>query len=355
VCVAHYKKIRFFRFIRFDSFVVSFHLHFFAARWASSASVLQHKDTRITQRQQQQQATMTAITPEDSTIDINGAEICLHTWNASLESPKAVVLIFHGFAAHGLYPTVRYAAQLLATSDYLVVAPDLPGHGASGGIRGYIPSAASLLDAGGDIANHVQEQYLNKTTSKKLFLLGSSMGGAISLGVAQKLLNQVKDNTTPPLAGVVLLAPMLMLSVGSAARSLLAGLAMLPVINTLPIIPSSSTSLGKQYRDPEKCKECEDDTLSISGNLRVASASACVEMAAYVQSQFENVQVPFLLLVADEDVVVQNQGSLNLMEHAPSKDKKILRYPALHGLLCEPQPLCNDIQNDIIQWINARV
>jgi alpha-beta hydrolase superfamily lysophospholipase len=296
---------------------------------------------------------MTGSTPEDSINDIKGTEICLHTWNASLDSPKALVLIFHGFAAHGLYPTVRYAAQLLATSDYIVVAPDLPGHGASGGIRGYIPSAASLLDAGVDIANHVQEQYLDKTTSKKLFLLGSSMGGAISLGVAQKL-NQDKDHTTP-LAGVVLLAPMLMLSVGSAARSLLAGLAMLPVINTLPIIPSSSTSLDKQYRDPEKRKECENDTLSISGNLRVASASSCVEMAAYVQSQFEKVQVPFLLLVADEDVVVQNQGSLNLMEQAPSKDKKILRYPALHGLLCEPQPLCNDIQNEIIHWINARV
>lgn len=292
---------------------------------------------------------MTA-TSEDSIIHIQGEEICLHTWNGSLESPKALVLIFHGFAAHGLYPTVRYAAELLATSDYLVVAPDLPGHGASGGLRGYIPSASSLLDVGVDIANHVKDQYLHKTTSQKLFLLGSSMGGAISLGVAQKIHT---DKT--PLAGVVLLAPMLMLRVGGAARSLLAGLAMLPVIHTLPIIPSSSTSLDQQYRDPEKRQECADDTLSISGNLRVASASSCVEMAAHIQSQFTNVQVPFLLLVADEDVVVQNQGSLHLLEQAPSKDKKMQRYPALHGLLCEPEPLCHDIQNEILEWMNARV
>ena len=76
----------------------------------------------------------------------------------------------------------------------------------------------------------------------------------------------------------------------------------------------------KSTRYPKKRKECLDDTLSISGNMRFASSSSCVKVTAYVQSQFTSVQVQ--------------------------------RYLALHGVLCTPQPLCNDIQtqNHRMDW-----
>ena len=286
--------------------------------------------------------------PQDTTVSIQGTKICLHTWNGDLkDKAKGLVLIFHGFAAHGMYPTVRYAAERLAEANYIIVAPDLPGHGLSEGLSGYIASAPSLLDAGVEIANHVKDQH---ASSLKLFLLGSSMGGTISLAVAQKMESSSKGT----IAGVVLLAPMLMLSVATPARYLLSGLALLPVVSTMALIPSNSTSSEQQYRDPEKRKECSDDKLSYSGNLRVGSASACVEMAAHIQAQFASIEVPFLLMVADEDVVVKNQGSFDLMKKSPSKDKTLKRYPALHGLLCEPQPLLGQVQTEMVDWMASR-
>lgn len=310
---------------------------------------------------------------EDCTISVQGTSCCLHTWNGDLQDKaKALVLIFHGFAggqllfvpnrqcvvwilltavnfpfpltAHGLYPTVRYAAERLAAANYIVVAPDLPGHGASEGLSGYIPSATTLLDVGVEIAQQVKNKH---SSTNKFFLLGSSMGGCISLAVAQKM-------EASAVSGVVLLAPMLMLSVGDPARYLLSGLAMLPVISTMALIPSNSTSSEQQYRDPEKRKECSEDSLSYSGNLRVGSASSCVELTAHIQSQFASIEVPFLLMIGDEDVVVKNQGSLDLMEQSPSKDKTMKRYPALHGLLCEPKPLVDQIQDEMVEWMDAR-
>ena len=294
-------------------------------------------------------------TAEDSTIQIPGQDsICLHTWNGSLEhsNPKGLVMIFHGFGAHGKYPTVRYAAERLAAANYIVVAPDMPGHGLSGGLKGYISSAPSFLQAGVDIALQIKEKYAAKCGGK-FFLLGSSMGGTISLAVAQKLAQQQPKGESA-ITGVILLAPMLMLSVGTPVRYLLSSLAMLPGISTMALIPSNSTSPGEQYRDPEKRKECVEDSLSVSGNMRVGSASACVEMAAHIQSQFASIAVPFLCMVADEDVVVKNQGSFDLMEQSPSQDKSMKRYAALHGLLCEPKPLVDTIQDDMVAWMDSR-
>lgn len=261
-------------------------------------------------------------------------------------------MIFHGFGAHGKYPTVRYAAEKLAAEKYIVVAPDMPGHGLSGGLKGYISSAPSFLQAGVDIAQQSKEKYAAKCGGK-FFLLGSSMGGTISLAVAQKMTNLAKEGEAA-LTGVVLLAPMLMLSVGTPVRYLLSSLALLPGISTMALIPSSSTSPDQQYRDAEKRKECADDTLSVSGNMRVGSASACVEMAAHIQSQFASIEVPFLCMVADEDVVVKNQGSFDLMEQSPSQDKTMKRYPALHGLLCEPKPLVDTVQNEMLEWMDSK-
>jgi hypothetical protein len=56
-----------------------------------------------------------------------------------------------------------------------------------------------------------------------------------------------------------------------------------------------------------------------------------------------------------EDCVVNNEGDFKLYEQSPSTtDKTMKRYAALHGLLCEPSPLVDTIQNDILEWIRAR-
>jgi len=168
------------------------------------------------------------------------------------------------------------------------------------------------------------------------------MGGAIALSVAEELGDKV--------AGAVLLAPMLSLDVAEPLKYVLKGLSF--VLPTFALIPSSATSSEAQYRDPKKRRECDEDELTVSGaNLRTASASACVEFTSIIRSKFADVICPFICLVADEDVVVNNDGALELMEKAQSKDKTVKHYAALHGLLCEPAPLIDKIHSDINTWL----
>ena len=168
------------------------------------------------------------------------------------------------------------------------------------------------------------------------------MGGAIALAVANKM-------EIGSVQGVVMLAPMLSLKVSSIERSALWWLSM--IAPSAPLIPSSATSPERQYRDPERRKECEMDTLTYRGNLRVLSAQTCVELSAQMSRLFEEVKVPFLCMIAEEDVVVDNSNVQELIEKSPSEDKTLKSYAALHGLLCEPAPLLGMIENDLIQWL----
>ena len=262
----------------------------------------------------------------------------VHKWTPKSRS-KGLAVVYHGFGAHSQYPTVRYASNLLAGSGFAVYALDLPGHGLSPGTRGFLTGSNDLIEDGVAILKHARS---DAGANLPLFLLGSSMGGAIALKVAEWA-------EPGSVSGVVMLAPMLSLKVSSIERTALSLLSY--IIPSSPLIPSSATSPDKQYRDPQKRAECEADELSYSGKLRVSSALTCVDLAIDISDSFHKVSVPFLCMVADEDVVVDNSKIDDLMEKSQSKDKMLKRYAALHGLLCEPVPLIDTIEKDLIEWM----
>lgn len=271
-------------------------------------------------------------------ISIRGIECFVHHWKAKAETPKALVVIFHGYATHGTYPTVRYAAEFLMEAGFTVVAIDFPGHGKSDGIRGYLECAEIVISDGVAMVQHAQSLY----PGLELFLVGSSMGGSIALSVANKT----------KVAGVVLLAPMLKLKVSAVERYFLSGLAF--VLPKVRLIPSSATDPEKQYRDPTKREECERDELACGGRLRPGTAKTLVDISCAIEEQIKSIKCPLLVMIADEDAVVNNEGSEELFQRCTSPDKMKKHYAALHGLLCEPLPLFDEIKSDILSWITER-
>lgn len=293
---------------------------------------------------------------------IRGTKCFIHQWGAKnrstadSSSPKALIVLYHGFLAHGAYPTVRYAAEFFAQAGYAVVAIDFPGHGQSEGMRGYLKSADDLVEDGIAMAQYAQSLYCgdknNGDKNLPLVLCGSSMGGAIALSVAHRLSQIQEEDIMPP---VILMAPMLKLNVSSLERTALQCLAF--VAPTAQLIPSSATDSSKQYRDETKRQECEDDPLLATPgtNLRVASALTCVDITLNISHAFDDITNPYLLLIADEDVVVKNEGSEEFHKKSASQDKTKMNYPALHGLLCEPSPLFDEIKKDILDWLDKRI
>lgn len=200
------------------------------------------------------------ILAETSTLLTRGMNCVLYKWSPPNKSQRirGVAVVYHGFGAHSLYPTVRYASSLLAENGLLVYGLDFPGHGASPGTPGLLTGVEDLIEDGVAVAIRALADSSTSGTDLPLFLVGSSMGGAIALAVANRISDTVK--------GVVMLAPMLSLSVGSTARKALSFLT--AVVPTLRLIPSSATNPEHQYRDADRRAECERNTLTYKGFLR---------------------------------------------------------------------------------------
>ena len=159
-------------------------------------------------------ADVPCLISETSTLNTRNIECALYKWNPpDNKKVKGVAVVYHGFGAHSLYPTVRYASSLLAESGLLVYGIDFPGHGASPGTRGLLTGVEDLIADGIAIAKHAKADSSKNIEGGDLplFLVGSSMGGAIALSVANKIPNTVQ--------GVVMLAPMLSLNVGYGMSS----------------------------------------------------------------------------------------------------------------------------------------
>jgi len=288
---------------------------------------------------------MSTGTDPKNFVSIRGTQCFFHKWEVA--NPKALVVLFHGIGAHGAYPTVRYAAEFLSEAGYSVVAFDFPGHGRSEGLKGYLKSAEDLVAYGVAMVEHATALY----SDLPLVLCGSSMGGAICLLVAHKL--QQGSESSDQMPRVILLAPMLKLNVSSLEHYGLQALNY--VAPTSQLIPRKKAS--GQYREAEKKNECENDPLcSPPGTaMRVGTALTCVDTALNVAEAFASIQNPYLLLIADEDVIVNNAGSETFHLTNASEDKTKFNYPALHGLLCEPSPLFDKIKTDILEWLRERV
>ena len=82
-----------------------------------------------------------------------GAGLYGHVWSPPAafgdgDAPRGVVVAFHGYGAHGGYPTVALMAEPLARAGFVVVTADMPGHGRSPGTPGLLDSAEMLLEHG---------------------------------------------------------------------------------------------------------------------------------------------------------------------------------------------------------------
>ncbi|MBA4286514.1 MAG: lysophospholipase [Xanthomonadaceae bacterium] len=274
---------------------------------------------------------------EGSFEGVNKTRIHFQTW-APAGAPKASVVIAHGLGEHG--GRYREVAEQLAGIGCVVHAIDHRGHGKSDGVRALVDKFANAvadLDTLVDRAKRLQP-------ARPLFLLGHSMGGALSLSYAIK--------HGKKLSGLILSGPAVVLDgappyLGPVAK-LLASI--VPKLGMFQVDPSLVS------RDPDEVAKYANDPLNAHGKIPVRTLAEIVRFVEIVPALLSAISVPTLLLHGSDDKLAGVSGSRMVHERISSTDKTLKVYDGLYHEIFNELPADRArVFKDLTDWLQPRL
>jgi lysophospholipase len=265
---------------------------------------------------------------------VGGVRIHYRAWTP--HRPRAGLLVVHGLGEH----SGRYAslAAELSRRGIAVFAPDLRGHGLSGGRRGHVRSFEDYLE---EVDAMRAEAVRALSGETPLLLMGHSLGGLVAIRFLQ-----TRPETV--FRGVVLSAPALGLArkVSAVERTLARVLdRLLPAVPLPNGIPPEDLS-----HDPAEVEAYRSDPLvhrwitpRLFTQMEDAMRAALAGAGAIAD--------PALVLVPEADRVVSPEAALDFCRRA---DLPARRLPG-----CFHEPLHEvrraEIAREVADWLEARI
>ena len=248
-----------------------------------------------------------------------GGDLYYRAWDAP--SPRAEVVISHGYAEHG--GRYDHVATSLTSAGLGVWAIDHRGHGQSEGPRGDIgtwDSVVADLDLLVDLA---------AASGRPVFLLGHSLGGAIAIAYA--LAHQDR------LTALSLSAPAIDLPAEILA------LAELPEIPALPLADGVSS-------DPLVVEAYKADPLVYQGPPPREVLAAMAGVGALVDRLGE-LTLPVQVMQGSADALIPPRALATVVAGVSSLDVVAHLWPGLfHEILNEPTG--GAVVAEVVSWVN---
>lgn len=274
------------------------------------------------------------ILPAGST----GAGARLHTtrWLPA-GSPKAVVLLAHGYAEHaGRY---AHVAKRLTDAGYAVYAIDHWGHGRSDGTPGFVPRFSAFTDGMAELLALVE---INHPGVPRL-LLGHSMGGLI----ATLFLIERQD----AFAAAALSGPAIVPGAPPSRFTVWISRFLSRFFPRLGVLALDANGVS---RDPAVVAAYLADPLVYTGKIGARLGKEFMDAMAAAQAGAHRITLPILLQHGEADSLAAADGSRYLFDHVASADKRLLIYPGLfHEIYNEPER--DAVLGDLIGWFDAHV
>jgi len=274
----------------------------------------------------------------DGSFDgISKTRIYFQTW-APNGAPKATVVIAHGLGEHGgRYAEV--AAQLVGLGC-VVHAIDHRGHGRSGGARVLVDKFANAVADMDTLIDRAKRQQ----PTRPLFLLGHSMGGALSLSYAIK--------HGKKLDGLILSGPAVALDGAPPLLALIAKLlaSFVPKLGMFQVDPSLVS------RDPAEVAKYADDPLNAHGKIPVRTLAEIIRFVEIVPALLPAIRVPTLVLHGSDDKLAGVAGSRMIHERISSSDKTLKVYDGLYHEIFNELPADRArVFKDLTDWLQPRL
>ncbi|MFA5912441.1 MAG: lysophospholipase [Burkholderiales bacterium] len=227
---------------------------------------------------------------EHSLAAADGTPLFVADWplDAAAATGKGVVLM-HGLGEH----SGRYAhvARFFNECGYSVRSYDHRGHGRSGGARGDVPDAETMVQD----AKLAIDDFARDFAAPPL-LLGHSMGGLFAAYYATRALS--------PLSGLILSSPALSIRLSGAQKLLLR------VLGALAPGLGIANGLDSNYLSHRRdVVEAYDGDPLVHAKISARLLRAMLAAAEYTQARASALDIRALLLVAGDDHLVDAGGS----------------------------------------------
>jgi acylglycerol lipase len=263
-------------------------------------------------------------------------KIYQQSWQPVDRPILAIVAIVHGYAEHS-NRYIHVATELVA-QGFAVHSFDLRGHGKSSGDRCFVNSFSDYLTDLDRFLTEIRQQY----PDRELFLLGHSLGGAISL-------RYVLDYQ-PDIRGLILSAPFL----GSRAEDVPAPVvAFVKLLSQfLPKLPSIRVDASQISSDPEIVQAYRTDPLVNTAKMPLRTLAEIFGNIHQIKQRQHTIALPLLIMHGTADGLAHVSHSERLSEGISSVDKTLKLYRGLyHEIFNESDR--SRVFTDLNEWLTA--
>ena len=271
---------------------------------------------------------------EASFEGVGDLKIFTRSWRPT-GTPRAVVVIVHGFNSHSGY--YLWVADQFVANGLAVYALDLRGRGKSDGERYYVQKFADYVD---DVATFVTMSKAQEP-GLPIFVLGHSAGGVVSCIYTLEHQAEISGLICESFAHEVP-AP-------DFALAVLKGLShVAPHAHVLKLNNEDFS------RDPKVVEAMNNDPLIAHEVQPTQTVAEMVRADERLKREFPLITLPVLILHGTLDKATKPSGSQRFYDLAGSTDKTLKLYEGhFHDLL-------NDfdkeiVMTDIQQWLDAHI
>ncbi len=264
----------------------------------------------------------------------DGIAIHARGWEPEGVTPEAVVCLVHGIGEHG----ARYGkvAEAFCKANMAFWAPDMRGHGLSGGKRGHLPSAESILS---DISQYL-DQAGQRYPGIPLILYGHSLGGILALYYGLKKGTGLK--------GVISASPGLRNSLENQPLKVAAAKILGFIFPSLAI--SSGLDGNAISRDRQEVSNYEADPL-VHDKMTLGFGKVMLGVNRFVLENSGTLGLPLLLLHGKKDTIAFPEGSDAVASSLGNRCKLVMWEEALHELHNEPEK--EEVFQTMTNWVQS--
>lgn len=272
-------------------------------------------------------------------VNADGQYLFCRYWEPS-GTPKALIFVSHGAGEHcGRYDEL---AQMLKRLDMLVFAHDHVGHGQSEGERMVVSDFQVFVRDLLQHVNTVQKDY----PEIPVFLLGHSMGGAISILAAAERQTHF--------SGMILISPLILANPESASTLKVLAAKLLNFV--LPNISLGRIDSSVLSRNKTEVDRYNSDPLICHAGVKVCFGIQLLNAVSRVERAMPRLTLPILLLQGSADRLCDSKGAYLLMESSPSQDKTLKMYEGAYHVLHKELPeVTSSVLHEINTWVSHRI